>query len=51
MGIRDMIRRRKADTEPQYDEPVVMDEVWVRDENGKLVRKEDNNDEHTETGQ
>ena len=30
----------KRKLEPQYDEPEVIDEVWVRDENGELVKLE-----------
>lgn len=40
-----------TDKEKQYDEPEVIDEVWVRDKNGKLVKVEVEKDEDAEAGQ
>ena len=44
------VKRIGTDKEAQYTEPEVYDEVWVRDENDKLVKVEVKQDD-PETGQ
>jgi len=44
------MKRIGTDKEPNKAEPNVVDEVWVRDEHGKLVKLEVDEDD-AETGQ